>query len=151
MLALLKRSQEELVESEKLASLGSLVAGVSHELNTPIGNVLMLSSTMHDRVAEFSALLLGEGLKRTELQKFVSFLTEVSALQVSTIRKAADLITSFKQVAVDQTSQRRRHFLLHDVVEDVLNTLGPTMKKSRRPLLRLRASAKALAQRSLRR
>nr|WP_315491384.1 HAMP domain-containing sensor histidine kinase [uncultured Rhodoferax sp.] len=130
MLALLKRSQEELVESEKLASLGSLVAGVSHELNTPIGNVLMLSSTMHDRVAEFSTLLSGEGLKRTELQKFVSFLTEVSALQVSTIRKAVDLITSFKQVAVDQTSQRRRHFLLHDVVEDVLNTLGPTMKKS---------------------
>ncbi|QTN29821.1 PAS domain-containing protein [Rhodoferax sp. AJA081-3] len=130
MLALLKRSQEELVDSEKLASLGSLVAGVSHELNTPIGNVLMLSSTLQDRVAEFSDLVNGTELKRAELQRFLSFLGEVSALQVSTIRKAADLITSFKQVAVDQTSQRRRDFLLHDVVEDVLNTLGPTMKKS---------------------
>lgn len=129
MLALLKRSQEELVDSEKLASLGSLVAGVSHELNTPIGNVLMLSSTLQDRVAEFSEMLTGASLKRAELQRFLSFLAEVSALQVSTIRKAADLITSFKQVAVDQTSQRRRHFLLHDVVEDVLNTLGPTIQK----------------------
>ena len=130
MLALLKRSQEELVDSEKLASLGSLVAGVSHELNTPIGNVLMLSSTLQDRVAEFSDIANGAGLKRADLQKFLSFLGEVSALQVGTIRKAADLITSFKQVAVDQTSQRRRDFLLHHVVEDVLNTLGPTMKKS---------------------
>lgn len=129
MLALLKRSQEELVDSEKLASLGSLVAGVSHELNTPIGNVLMLSSTLQDRVAEFSEMVSGAGLKRAELQRFLSFLGEVSALQVSTIRKAADLITSFKQVAVDQTSQRRRHFLLHDVVEDVLSTLGPTLQK----------------------
>lgn len=130
MLALLKRSQEELVESEKLASLGSLVAGVSHELNTPIGNVLMLSSTLQDRVGEFSALLSGAGLKRAELEQFLVFLSEVSALQVSTSRKAADLVTSFKQVAVDQTSQRRRHFLLHDVVEDVLHTLGPTIQKS---------------------
>ena len=130
MLALLKRSQEELVESEKLASLGALVAGVSHELNTPIGNVLMLSSTLNDRVVKFSDMVTGAGLKRTELQDFLSFLGEVSTLQVSAIRKAADLITSFKQVAIDQTSQRRRHFLLHDVVEDVLNTLGPTLKKS---------------------
>ena len=130
MLALLKRSQEELVESEKLASLGALVAGVSHELNTPIGNVLMLSSTLNDRVTEFNAMLSGTGLKRAELERFLAFLSEVSALQVSTISKAADLITSFKQVAVDQTSQRRRPFLLHDVVEDVLNTLAPTLKKS---------------------
>ena len=130
MLALLKRSQEELVESEKLASLGSLVAGISHELNTPIGNVLMLSSTLQDRVGEFSALLSGAGLKRAELDQFLEFVSEVSALQVSTSGKAADLIASFKQVAVDQTSQRRRHFLLHDVVEDVLNTLGPTIQKS---------------------
>ena len=130
MLALLKRSHEELVESEKLASLGSLVAGVSHELNTPIGNLLMLSSTVQDRVAEFSALFSGAGLKRAELEQFLVFLSGVSTLQVSTSRKAADLIASFKQVAVDQTSQRRRHFLLHDVVEDVLNTLGPTIQKS---------------------
>jgi signal transduction histidine kinase len=129
-IALLKRSQEELVESEKLASLGSLVAGLSHELNTPIGNVLMLSSTLQHRVAEFSALLAGEGLKRAELERFLVLLSEVAALQVSTSRKAADLITSFKQVAVEQTSQRRRNFLLNDVVEDVLNALRTSMKKS---------------------
>ncbi len=128
MLALLKQSQDELIESERLASLGSLVAGVSHELNTPIGNVLMLSSTLQDRVREFNALATGNGLKRAELQKFLLFLAEVSEFQVSASRKAADLIASFKQVAVDQTSQRRRQFTLHDVVEDVLKTLGPTEK-----------------------
>ncbi|MES2951154.1 MAG: PAS domain-containing sensor histidine kinase [Pseudomonadota bacterium] len=129
MLALLKQSQEELVESEKLASLGSLVAGVSHELNTPIGNVLMLSSTLQDRVREFNTMVSGNGLKRAELQRFLVFLAEVSEFQVSASRKAADLISSFKQVAVDQTSQRRRDFKLDDVVEDVLNTLGPALKK----------------------
>ncbi len=129
MLALLKQSQEELVESEKLASLGSLVAGVSHELNTPIGNVLMLSSTLQDRVREFNAMVSGDGLKRAELQRFLIFLAEVSEFQVSASRKAADLISSFKQVAVDQTSQRRRDFKLDDVVEDVLRTLGLAMKK----------------------
>ncbi len=128
MLALLKQSQEELVESERLASLGSLVAGVSHELNTPIGNVLMLSSTLQDRVREFSTVATGEGLKRADLHNFLNFLAEVSEFQVSASRKAADLIASFKQVAVDQTSQRRRQFKLHDVVEDVLKTLGPTEK-----------------------
>jgi len=129
MLALLKQSQEELVESEKLASLGSLVAGVSHELNTPIGNVLMLSSTLQDRVREFNAMVSGTGLKRAELQRFLVFLAEVSEFQVSASRKAAELIASFKQVAVDQTSQRRRDFKLDDVVEDVLKTLAPTFKK----------------------
>ena len=128
MLALLKQSQDELVESERLASLGSLVAGVSHELNTPIGNVLMLSSTLQDRVRQFNAMLTGDGLKRAELQEFLIFLAEVSEFQVSASRKAADLITSFKQVAVDQTSQRRRQFKLDALVEDVLKTLGPTVK-----------------------
>lgn len=106
MLALLKQSQEELVESEKLASLGSLVAGVSHELNTPIGNVLMLSTTLQDKVREFSAQAMGTGLKRADLQRFLGFLAEISACQVSASHKAAELVSSFKQVAVDQTSQR---------------------------------------------
>src|SRR5207245_7639978 len=108
-LATLSRAQEELVGNEKLAALGSLVAGVAHELNTPIGNSLMVASTLVDRTRVFQKQL-GDGLTRSTMERYVTDAGKAGDILVRNLYRAADLITSFKQVAVDQTSSQRRVF-----------------------------------------
>jgi PAS domain S-box-containing protein len=125
----LQETQSELVRSEKLSALGSLVAGVAHELNTPIGNSLTVASTMQDQVREF-AQGMGQGLTRSRLETFVGNTQEGTGILMRSLRHAADLVASFKQVAVDQTSVNRRQFDLHDTVEEILLTLGPTIRKT---------------------
>lgn len=128
MLQSLQQTQEELVHSEKMASLGSLVAGISHDLNTPIGNTMTVASTLQDRVREFNTLLANGDLKKSALLDFLHSAEEMSDLLVRSCRRSTELISSFKQVAIDQASERRRKFDLRAVVEDVLVTLRPTIK-----------------------
>lgn len=128
MLQSLQQTQEELVHSEKMASLGSLVAGISHDLNTPIGNTMTVASTLQDRVREFNLLLAKGDLKKSALLDFLRSAEEMSDLLVRSCRRSTELISSFKQVAIDQASERRRKFDLRAVVEDVLVTLRPTIK-----------------------
>lgn len=125
----LKATQEHLVQAEKLAALGNLVAGVAHELNTPIGNGLMAISTIRDRLKEFRQAL-AEGLRRSALDEFVASVDTGSDIAVRNIQRAAELVTSFKQVAVDQTSSQRRSFEIREVVEEILLTLNPTLKRT---------------------
>lgn len=125
----LQATQEELVRSEKLAALGSLVAGVSHELNTPIGNSLTVASTIEDQVRDFSAAK-ANGLTRSALDEFVTDIREGVDILMRSLRRAVELVSSFKQVAVDQTSQHRREFLLRETINEILMTLGPTMRKT---------------------
>ncbi|MFC6521239.1 PAS domain S-box protein [Undibacterium arcticum] len=125
----LNRAQEELVGNEKLAALGSLVAGVAHELNTPIGNSLMAASTLVDLTHAFNRSY-GDGLTRSTLERYVSDAGKAGDILVRNLYRAADLITSFKQVAVDQTSSQRRVFSLLDVVSEILLTLSPAIRKS---------------------
>ncbi len=126
--AQLKSAQEQLVQSEKMASLGSLVAGVSHELNTPIGIALTASTSLLSMTREMRHRLQSNTLKKSSLLNYFEQACSATELVESNINRATELITSFKQVAVDQTSERRRHFNLLKNIEDVVKTLTPKLK-----------------------
>lgn len=124
----LEQAQDELVRSEKMAALGSLVAGVAHELNTPIGNSLMVASTLQERTDEFESSI-ESGLTRTALNRQLATSREAAASLVRNLQRAAELIASFKQVAVDQTTSARRRFPLDELVREIMVTLSPVLKK----------------------
>lgn len=132
----LQRTQEELVRSEKLAGLGSLVAGVAHELNTPIGNAVMVSSTLRDLQQQFEESV-AQGLKRSALQQFQAHWREATEVIERNLQRAAELIASFKQVAVDQSSYQRRPFELREVLHELHLTLSPTLRRSQVELIDL--------------
>lgn len=127
----LRRAQGDLVRSEKLAALGALVAGVAHELNTPIGNSVMVASTLVDQTVGL-AQEMQSGLRRSTLTTYVAQSQEAAELLLSNLKRAANLVSSFKQVAVDQTSEQRRSFDVAEVVDEILAMLRPQLK--RRPL-----------------
>ena len=126
----LSQAMDQLVQQEKLASLGNLVAGIAHELNTPIGNALTVSTTLLESHRRFAAELAAGQLKRSTLERFVGENDEAAQLIERNLQRAATLITHFKQVAVDQASVRRRRFDLAELVDEVLSTLSPRLKRS---------------------
>jgi len=123
-----RHAQDELARSERLAALGSMVAGVAHELNTPIGNGLVAASTLHDKVRALDATFEA-GLRRSDLRKFIDDANGISELLSRNIERAAGLVSSFKQVAVDRTSSQRRRFDLGAVIQENMDTMAPTFRK----------------------
>lgn len=121
-------ARAELVRGEKLAGLGSLVAGVAHELNTPIGNIAVVATTLSAHVNEFQQMVQAGTLKKSDLQRFLEICVEGVGMLVSTNQRAVDLVASFKQVAVDQTSERRRTFDLELTLSDLLRSIRPSFK-----------------------
>ncbi|GJI94579.1 hypothetical protein RugamoR57_12970 [Duganella caerulea] len=121
--------QGELLRAEKMSALGSLVAGISHELNTPIGNGLMLASTLKSNAVTI-AKELETGVTRKHMQDFISGVDQGADILLHSLGRAADLVASFKQVAVDQSSMRRREFDVRKTFKDILATLGPAIRKS---------------------
>ncbi|USX27753.1 ATP-binding protein [Oxalobacteraceae bacterium OTU3CINTB1] len=126
----LQDTQQQLVEREKLAALGSLVAGVAHELNTPIGNSLVIASTLEDKTTEIELRQNNNVLRRSDLAQFIDAAREASTLLMRSLRNAAELVNSFKQVAVDQASAKRRHFDLHQASQEIVTTMKNQIRKA---------------------
>ncbi len=126
----LRETQDELLQSEKMAALGSLVAGISHEVNTPMGAALIGASTLEKETKKVFLGLQKNDLKRSTLEKYLRVATECSQLVVVNLQRAGELIQSFKKISVDQTNLRVRNFALKPYIQDILISLKPTLKRA---------------------
>lgn len=126
-LASLNSAQEELLRSEKHAALGRMVAGVAHELNTPIGNSVLVATTLRSEVDGFARQAV-QGLTRSALNEHVEQTRDAVGMLVKNLSRASELIATFKQVAADQTSLQRRVFDLGETVREILQMHRPLMR-----------------------
>lgn len=125
----LELAQDELVRSEKFVALGGLVAGISHELNTPIGNGVTLASSLRARARQVLQEVESNQLKRSSLLEYAAFVSESAELVERNLMRAEELVASFKKVSVDRVSEKRRRFDLAETVRDVVATMGPLLRK----------------------
>jgi len=124
----LKLTQQQLVNLEKHAALGEVVAGLAHEINTPLGISVTAVSALEDQLKEISQLFRAGHLDKASFDDFIQFSEEGVQITADNLRRAADLVARFKQVAVDQSSEQRRDFELGDYLQSIIVSLRPNYK-----------------------
>lgn len=123
-------TQNQLVESEKMASLGRLVAGVAHELNTPIGICITGASYLQEKLQNLEKLFLDGEIRKKDLQNFIDSAPQSTDIILANLNRAAEQISNFKLVAVDPTSERKREINLHKYINKVVQSLYPAIKRA---------------------
>lgn len=148
------QAQRDLIAKEKLAALGGLVAGISHEINTPVGIGVTAASHLGESIREFATLYKSGNMRRSDLEAFLTAAQESNAMVEENLQRASRLIRSFKEVAVDQTADDEREFMLHDYAEQVITSLSPKLRNRPvkvsidgiDPLLRLKTTPGPMSQ-----
>jgi signal transduction histidine kinase len=130
-IANLKSTQKQLIESEKMASLGALVAGVAHEINTPIGIGRTGTTHLNALATNMQELYQNDKMTQDEFEKYLRVSLELTTLVDLNLKKAANLVKSFKQVAVDQTSEEKRTFNLKTYIDEILASIHSVTKKTK--------------------
>jgi signal transduction histidine kinase len=134
MLAELREAQANLILSEKMASLGSLVAGMSHEISTPLGIGVSAASHMAEEIARLSGNFQDGQLRRSDLDGFLEAATEATRIMQANLGRAARLIQAFKQVSADQSTDEVRSFDLAEYLREIMLSLAPALRSLTRPV-----------------
>lgn len=124
----LKEAQDKLVESEKMASLGALVASVAHEINTPIGIGYTASTGLKEKTKQFAETYESGNMSRKDFEKYLESIYEISSIIAENLHRTAELVQSFKQVSIDRTSEKKRVFSLDEYLEDITRSIKPFFK-----------------------
>lgn len=124
----LKAAQDKLIQSEKMAQLGGLVAGISHEINTPVGVGIAASSSLVSRTEEIVELFESKKMKLSDLQVFLESVQYACDLTLKNLSRTAELVKSFNQISVDNMTEQKREFNVQEYLQDIINSLAPKFR-----------------------
>jgi signal transduction histidine kinase/ligand-binding sensor domain-containing protein len=127
----LKKTQDQLIISEKMAALGGLVAGVAHEINTPVGISVTAASSLVEETTRMAGLFKEGRISKAEFKEYLNMANQSGKLILANMQRTADMVQSFKQVSTDQSTEQKRIFKLKEYTEDVMRSLYPRLKQKK--------------------